>query len=350
MLRVAAITLIVLGGCAAPRAGQSQSQARLETGVHVEAPAGALDYCRRAPDECGALVAGLRGRLAPTGAARLQEASAEAGAPSLFHALMLQRAAGGARAELGPRVEVEMTPARLRELSRINREVNRAIGAATDTALYGADEFWVRPLQVSARGARGDCEDYALEKRAMLIGAGWPAEALAMAVAISPRVGLHAVLIVQTDQGDVALDNLFDRPMPVDALGYHWISRQASASLGEWTSAHLSAPISPAATARALPADRFHAMLEARARREGARAQQEIIVAPVDAPRLIEISAQGEAPGLRALNLSAARELGASSPRALQSAPPALPKAPVRAGKPSALHITHRLMRIHLDP
>ncbi len=45
----------------------------------------------------------------------------------------------------------------------------------------------------------GDCEDYALLKRKMLMQAGWPREALLMTVVRDKKGEGHAVLTVKTD-------------------------------------------------------------------------------------------------------------------------------------------------------
>ena len=109
---------------------------------------------------------------------------------------------------------------------------------ATDRALYGVDDSWARPVLDGSRRAYGDCEDYALEKRARLIAQGWPPASLAIAVAVAPHIGLHAVLIVQTDRGDLVLDNLSSEPEPIASLDYVWISRQVGPDLSHWSAAY----------------------------------------------------------------------------------------------------------------
>lgn len=86
----------------------------------------------------------------------------------------------------------------------------------------------------AAGSAFGDCEDYALEKRALLLAAGWPEEAVLLAVARLPEGELHTILIVQTDRGDLVLDNLHAAPQRLASLGYDWVSRQAGADLTQW--------------------------------------------------------------------------------------------------------------------
>jgi predicted transglutaminase-like cysteine proteinase len=84
-------------------------------------------------------------------------------------------------------------------LDTVNASVNRAIEPVEEDI----DE-WV------AYTAAGDCEDYALLKRALLIRAGVPAGALRMAVVDTEVGDSHAVLVVRTGAGDLVLDNLTD--------------------------------------------------------------------------------------------------------------------------------------------
>lgn len=93
--------------------------------------------------------------------------------------------------------EVALTEATLGTIKTINSRVNGAISPRSDRR----DEWTV---DVSS----GDCEDYALTKRAALIRAGLPAGALRLAAATTRSGQGHAVLIVRTDQGDLVLDNM----------------------------------------------------------------------------------------------------------------------------------------------
>ena len=118
----------------------------------------------------------------------------------------------------------------------INGRFNALIRYRTDQAVWGVEERWIRPF--SQFGARvGDCEDYALEKRAALLEAGVPAERLRMAVVWSSATGIHAVLIVRTDDGDFVLDNAVSDVRRVDQTGYDWRSVQSGAHLLAWSSA-----------------------------------------------------------------------------------------------------------------
>ncbi len=247
--RFASLTFIaLLTGCAAALPNSDGGQARLNAGAAVAPPVGLLEYCARTIGECDTVLLGsLRGTLPATGAPgvsrRMPYAPGEdsaASTASVFQALLSARLRGDSAPVPGR--EVTLSEANWRELVALNRSVNRAIHGATDREIYGVEERWTRPLSDNpgAFGVRGDCEDYALEKRARLLAAGWPAEALAMAIAIVPDVGLHAVLIVQTSEGDFVLDNLHSRPRHISHRDYVWVSRQVGGRLDQWASAWVS--------------------------------------------------------------------------------------------------------------
>lgn len=213
----------LLGGCAA--GGLSRDAApldvgeRLPTGVSTGPPFGLAEYCGRAPDECGA-------------------ANESWPRPA--------------------RAQIELTDARWRELWDVNRVVNHAIRPATDKALYGRSDYWTRPTWPMERG---DCEDYALEKRARLLALGWPADTLAIAIALAPEIGMHATLVAQTDRGDFVLDNLEQAPRRVAELDYAWVSRQIGAGLIHWSVAGTPEPASADVTQSLTPEEVFHQRL-----------------------------------------------------------------------------------------
>ncbi len=119
----------------------------------------------------------------------------------------------------GELFEVALTRAKHLELDRINRVVNTEVQYVGDLAHYAQLERWTYPVD-----GMGDCEDYALEKRKRLIALGWPRRALLIAVVAEPahtaERGLHAVLIVRTDAGDLVLDNKRESVMEIAWTGY----------------------------------------------------------------------------------------------------------------------------------
>lgn len=119
---------------------------------------------------------------------------------------------------------------RLAELDRVNREVNKAIEPATDLEIYGETEVWTLPTK------RGDCEDYALLKRHILMKRGWPASALLMTVVRDEKGEGHAILTARTLQGDFVLDNKTDELKPWHRVPYTYVMRQSYIDPNVWVS------------------------------------------------------------------------------------------------------------------
>ena len=116
-----------------------------------------------------------------------------------------------------PRV-VTMTPERWQVLNEVDRYAN-ALPEFDD----GDGDYW---REAGTRG--GDCEDIALEKRRLLIERGFPAEALLLATVKRWNDGGHAVLLVETDRGELLLDNLAIRIERASDAPYTWMKRQSA--------------------------------------------------------------------------------------------------------------------------
>lgn len=127
---------------------------------------------------------------------------------------------------------VKLTQTNWAELIGINNHVNQTIIPVTDQDQYRTEELWTYPARA------GDCEDYALLKRRMLINAGWPETALLITVVKESNGGGHAVLTVRTDRGDLILDNQDPRILPWNKTPYRYIKRQAALQPAIWTSIH----------------------------------------------------------------------------------------------------------------
>jgi len=95
---------------------------------------------------------------------------------------------------------------------RIHREVNASTQYRPD-----AKDMW----QVAGR--YGDCEDYALAKRARLLSSGWPVDKQALCICNTEYGECHMVLMVDTDAGVYILDNLRDEPVKPSSLKYKWL-------------------------------------------------------------------------------------------------------------------------------
>ena len=116
-------------------------------------------------------------------------------------------------------------------LEKVNIVVNNTVRPMDDSDHYGVTEFWTVPVD-----GEGDCEDYVLAKRKMLVLLGLPSSALRITVAVNNRFVRHAVLTVVTTQGDYVLDNAQDDILASEKLDYHWVARQDPASATGWRS------------------------------------------------------------------------------------------------------------------
>ena len=116
-----------------------------------------------------------------------------------------------------------------KDLVRVNKRVNEAIKPMSDLEHWGVLERWSYPDD-----GYGDCEDYALLKRRMLIQSGWPREALLVTVVRDKKGQGHAVLTVTTDTGDFVLDNQNDVILLWSKTGYHFVKRQSRSDPNVW--------------------------------------------------------------------------------------------------------------------
>jgi predicted transglutaminase-like cysteine proteinase len=138
-----------------------------------------------------------------------------------------------------PDTRLKATPEILAALDQINLAVNKTIEPITDLEYYGVKELWTLPVQ------KGDCEDYALIKRHLLIAAGFPAGALLMTVVRDEKGEGHAVLTVRLNWGDFILDNKTDEFKRWNDVPYHFVSRQSYVNPYVWYS--LEEPITTSA-------------------------------------------------------------------------------------------------------
>ena len=113
---------------------------------------------------------------------------------------------------------------RLSELRRVNREANARIRPVV--RVPGA--AWL----LEARS--GDCNTYAVQKRHMLLKAGWPLATLSLAVVVTAMGEGHLVLVARTGAGDFVLDNLRRDVRSWNATGYAWRKIQSVRDASTW--------------------------------------------------------------------------------------------------------------------
>ena len=131
------------------------------------------------------------------------------------------------------------------DLIRINKWVNENVKPMTDMDHWGVVEKWSYPDD-----GYGDCEDYALLKRRMLVEAGWPREALLMTVVREANGNGHAVLTVKTDKGEFILDNQNESIVSWTDTGYRFVKRQSQGDPNVWVSLGDARPAISTASAK----------------------------------------------------------------------------------------------------
>lgn len=136
---------------------------------------------------------------------------------------------------------IRLTRSAWQAIVGVNAKVNAAITPMVDEEHWGAPDVWNYPTD-----GYGDCEDYQLLKRRLLVEAGLPRRALRMTVVIDEKGDGHAVLMVRTDRGDYVLDNKAKAVLPWHQTGYVFVKREGADGAG-WTS--LGGVTSPTTTA-----------------------------------------------------------------------------------------------------
>jgi predicted transglutaminase-like cysteine proteinase len=164
----------------------------------------------------GAASIALGFSIAPSEAAGLRDA------PLGYKLMCLQNPA---ECRSGGTAKMALSATRMAQLKHVNARVNSRIRPRHDAA---GDDVWT----VEAKS--GDCEDYAITKRHELMRAGFPASALRIAY-VKTRWGEdHAVLIVKSSRGDLVLDNLTGKILPLSQSGLRLISMSGADPL-DWT-------------------------------------------------------------------------------------------------------------------
>src|SRR5260370_1100109 len=89
------------------------------------------------------------------------------------------------------RRNIALTEARWKELTTVDRQVNRDIRPQPKEGGLLTEEWLVAP-------PAGDCHDYAVTKRHELLARGWPSRSLLLSEVITASREHHLVLIVRT--------------------------------------------------------------------------------------------------------------------------------------------------------
>jgi predicted transglutaminase-like cysteine proteinase len=135
--------------------------------------------------------------------------------------------------------DVDATQANLALLDLVNRMVNQQVEPKSDADHWNVVDRWDLPTD-----GFGDCEDYALLKRKILIDAGLPRQALLLTIVRDEMDEGHAVLTVKTARGEVILDNMTDDIKPWGRTKYRYVKRQSQEDQNVWVS--IGAPVETA--------------------------------------------------------------------------------------------------------
>ena len=152
-----------------------------------------------------------------------------------------RRAPGECAVDPSEAAAIQLTPRIWSAIQSINTRVNGTLKAVTDDDHWGVADSWDLPTD----GA-GDCEDFQILKRHLLVREGLPRRAMRMTVVIDGRGDGHAVLMIRTDRGDFVLDNKTNAIKPWFETGYVYVKRESQDRIG-WVS--LGRATSPTQTA-----------------------------------------------------------------------------------------------------
>lgn len=125
--------------------------------------------------------------------------------------------------------DIDLTSKAYKEIQRVNTWVNRNIEPVSDSDHWGVADQWDYPAD-----GKGDCEDYVLLKRRMLIEQGFPRQALLITVVKESNGDGHAVLTIKTNRGEFVLDNMNDAIKPWTSTPYRFVKRQSQENPKIW--------------------------------------------------------------------------------------------------------------------
>ena len=128
-----------------------------------------------------------------------------------------------------PAIDLQLTPRTFDALRSVNTLVNKMIRPMSDLDHWGAVDRWDIPSD-----GYGDCEDYVLLKRKLLIEEGLPRSALLVTVVKDENGDGHAVLTVKTNRGEFILDNMRDTIRGWNEVPYRFVKRQSQEDEDLW--------------------------------------------------------------------------------------------------------------------
>jgi predicted transglutaminase-like cysteine proteinase len=128
-----------------------------------------------------------------------------------------------------PSADANLTPETMKIIKQVNAWVNTNIKPMSDTQHWGVVDQWDYPTD-----GFGDCEDYVLLKRRLLIDEGLPKQALLVTVVKDEHGEGHSILTVKTNRGEYILDNLATEVKPWNQVPYRFVKRQSQTDQNIW--------------------------------------------------------------------------------------------------------------------
>jgi predicted transglutaminase-like cysteine proteinase len=125
--------------------------------------------------------------------------------------------------------DVHLTRESMKIIRQVNAWVNTNIKPMSDWEHWGVEDQWDYPTD-----GFGDCEDYQLLKRRLLMDEGFPRQALLMTIVKDENNEGHALLTVKTDKGEFILDNLTNDVKLWDQTSYRFVKRQSQTDQNVW--------------------------------------------------------------------------------------------------------------------
>jgi predicted transglutaminase-like cysteine proteinase len=129
---------------------------------------------------------------------------------------------------------IKLDPYAWRQLVTLNTLVNNGIEGVADMEHYNLRALNIPNWWTYPDDGKGNCNDYALLKRRLLIEAGWPKSALLLTVVLDHHGEGHLILTVKTSAGDLILDNLNAEIVRWNETGYTFLKRQSPANPNVW--------------------------------------------------------------------------------------------------------------------
>lgn len=120
------------------------------------------------------------------------------------------------------------------QLQQINSLVNHEIQGIGDNDHYGIYKLGIINWWTYPDDGAGNCNDYVILKKKLLVEAGWSRSALLLTVVLDKHNEGHLVLMARTNDGDLILDNLTDTVKNWEGTGYTFIKRQSADDQNSW--------------------------------------------------------------------------------------------------------------------